>query len=101
MGFFGSPTLFRGDDMATAERMFDKDSFTDEITNAADARQCVDYLASNEHNFRKQLRAEGLGYDEVEAAVAEVWGNLAKSCQRVGYADNWVIHKVKQFGIKK
>lgn len=82
------------------ERMFDKDSFVREIKTPQDAEQCVDYLAHNERGFRRELMAEGLSHEEEEAAVKEVWANLAKSCQRVGYADSWIVDKVKQFGIK-
>lgn len=82
------------------ERMFDKDSFTEEIQNAADAQACVDYLSRNERNFRKELMAEGLSHEQEEQAVKEVWTNLIKSCRRVGFRDEWVDEKARKYGVK-
>lgn len=79
------------------DAMFDRESFKDEITSPADAKQCVEYLSSNERNFRKELMAEGLSHEQEEEAVKAVWMNLLKSCQRVGYADAHTTMKAKQF----
>jgi translation elongation factor EF-1alpha len=70
------------------EPMFDKDSFTDEITGASEANSAVVYLSHNERNFRKGLIDEGLTYDQIEAEVATVWGNLLKACKRVGFSNH-------------
>jgi len=80
--------------------MFDKDSFLDEVDSPQQARACVDYLALNEHQFRRELANEGLSYDEIEREVRQVWTNLIKSCQRVGYSDSLVRGKAEQYGIK-
>lgn len=83
------------------DRLFDKDSFQEEITNPSEAKACVDYLATNEHQFRQDLANEGLDYDQREAEMKTVWTNLVKSCQRVGYSDRLVEAKAKQYGVKK
>jgi len=82
-----------------AERMFDQDSFLEEIQTPADARACVDYLAHNEHQFLEELRNEGLSYEERQEALRQVWTNLIKSAQRVGYFDHLLENKAKQFGV--
>ena len=82
-----------------ADRMFDKDSFLDEVDSPAQARACVDYLALNEHKFRTELENEGLSYDEIENELKQVWTNLIHSCQRVGYSDSLVEGKAKKYGI--
>jgi hypothetical protein len=83
-----------------AERMFDKDSFLDEVDSPGQAEQCVEYLALNEHKFRQELQDEGLSYDEVENELKTVWTNLIKSCQKVGYSDSLIEGKAKRYGIK-
>lgn len=82
-----------------ADRMFDKDSFHEEVDSPGQARACVEYLALNEHQFRTELSNEGLDYDQVEAEVKQVWSNLIQSCKRVGYSDSLVEGKAKRFGI--
>lgn len=77
--------------------MFDKDSFTDEITDAAEAKASVAYLAHNETKFRSELNEEGLSHDEQEAAVKEVWANLVATCRRVKYTDSTIAFKIRQF----
>lgn len=79
------------------EPMFDRDSFGAEINTPAEAKQCVEYLSSNERNFRKELMDEGLSHEQENEAVKTVWLNLLKSCQRVGYADTMTTMKAKQF----
>lgn len=81
------------------DRMFDRESFLDEIKNKADARSCVRYLAHNELNFRKELASEGLSYDEIEDEVKAVWKNLLDSCKRVGYSDYITEAKRKQYNL--
>jgi hypothetical protein len=81
-----------------AERMFDKDSFHDEVDSKEQARECVEYLALNEHTFRMELNSEGLDYDQVEAEVKQVWTNLINACKKVGYSDSLLEGKVKRFG---
>lgn len=80
------------------ERMFDKDSFQDEIVSPAEAQACVSYLARNETKFRKELSTEGLSYEAIEEEVRQVWLNLLKSCNRVGYRDATVEVKSAQYG---
>lgn len=80
-----------------AERMFDEHSFKDEITSKAEAKASVLYLAGNETNFRRELQAEDLSYEDVEKEVATVWGNLLQSCQRVGFSNDITAHKENQF----
>jgi hypothetical protein len=82
------------------EKMFDQESFTDEITNTSEAKSAVAYLAHNEGKFRRELNQEGLAYEEVEEIVRQVWTNLLKSCQRVSYSDSTVIRKSKEFNFK-
>ncbi len=82
------------------EPMFDQDSFLDEIQTKFDARNSVDYLALNEHQFMEELRSAGKSYDEREKALAQVWTNLVNSCKRVGYTDSLVESKAKRFSIK-
>lgn len=81
------------------ERMFDRDSFLDEITNKAEAKSCVQYLAHNESQFRRELASEGLSYDEINDEVKAVWKNLLDSCKRVGYSDYITEAKRKQFNL--
>lgn len=82
------------------EPMFDKDSFTDDITNAKEAESAVDYLSRNERNFRKELMAEGLMHEQEDAEVEKVWTNLLKSCKRVGFSDAATEAKSTQYGLK-
>jgi hypothetical protein len=80
------------------EPMFDKDSFTDEITDAKEANSAVLYLSHNERNFQEELINEGLTYDQIEAEIATVWGNLLKSCKRVGFSDHATEARAKLYG---
>lgn len=82
------------------EPMFDKDSFGEEITSAAEAQSCVTYLAHNERNLRKELMAEGLSHEQEDEEVKTIWTNLLKSCKRVGFSDHITEAKAEQFGIK-
>lgn len=77
--------------------MFDEDSFQDEIETPADARSCTHYLALNEPIFIRELQNEGKSADEVQAELARVWGNLAQSAKRVGYASAILTAKAKQY----
>lgn len=79
-------------------RMFDEDSFTDEIQTVDDAQECVSYLSSNERNFRRALIDEGISHEEEEESVAKVWRNLIGACERVGFSDIMVTGKKAQFG---
>jgi hypothetical protein len=79
------------------EPMFDKDSFQEEITTKAEAQSAVAYLSHNERNFRKGLMDEGLTHEQEDAEVALVWGNLLKSCKRVGFSDGVTQAKAEQF----
>lgn len=81
-----------------AERMFDGHSFTDEITDASEAQQAVEYLAKNETNFRSSLSAEGVDYEQIQSIVRHVWVNLLKSCHRVGFRNHVTDHKAAQYG---
>lgn len=82
------------------ERMFDKDSFHDEVDTTGQAEGCVEYLARNEHKFRQELHDEGLSYDEIEAELKTVWTNLLNACKKVGYSDSIVVGKAQRFGVK-
>ena len=83
------------------ERMFDKDSFLDEITSEAEAKSAYDYFTSNLHNFRSELASEGLNHEEVEKEVRQCWENLIKSSQRVGFANGHIVRMAKLYKIKK
>jgi hypothetical protein len=79
--------------------MFDKDSFTDEITNSSEAKAAVAYLSSNEGKFRRELYEKGTDYDTLESIVRQAWQNLLESCKRVNYSDNTVLRKTTQLGL--
>lgn len=80
------------------ERMFDTDSFKDEVVDKATAKACVEYLAKNEIGFRKELYDEGLSYEDINEEVKKVWQNLLKACAKVGYSDYITKAKQQQYG---
>jgi hypothetical protein len=93
------PRSLKGGGRQVADRMFDTDSFLDEIQTPEEAKACVDFLTANERIFRRQLMDEGLSHEQEEQEVKAVWTNLIKSCRRVGYKDPWVDEKAKRYGV--
>lgn len=81
------------------ERMFDNHSFTDEITNASEAKSCYKYFAHNVSKFRQELAEEGLSYDEIEKEVRQCWINLLNSCHRVGFMNGHLERIAKHYGV--
>ena len=69
------------------ERMFDKDSFKDEITSASEAEAAYRYFANNLTAFRAELAQENLSYEDTQKEIGACWANLLKACKRVGYSN--------------
>lgn len=82
------------------ERMFDEESFGEEITNSDEAEACVNYFSHNESKFRYELECEGMEYDGIQLFVKQIWINLLESCKRVGYSDYSVEFKKRQYRYK-
>ena len=80
------------------ERMFDKDSFLEEITKPSEAQSCYRYFAGNLPKFERELQDEGLGYEEVQSEIRQCWMNLLKSCQRVGWTNAHLNEMARKFG---
>jgi hypothetical protein len=81
------------------EQLFDKDSFTDEITNASEAQAAYSYFTHNLSNFRSQLSSEGRSYSDYEKEVRQCWENLLKSSQRVGFMNGHLERMAKKYNI--
>lgn len=85
------------------EHMFDKDSFTDEITSSSEAQAAYSYFAHNLTTFKAQLASEGLSYEQVGERVRQCWANLIQSSQRVGFLNGHLqrMAKLYKVGINK
>lgn len=66
---------------------FSENSFLDEITNPAQAQQCLAYLSQNMQEFKRELSEQGYSYTESQDLIKKVWMNLVASAKRVGYKD--------------
>lgn len=84
--------------MVNEERMFDVDSFQEEITKPSEALSCYNYFASNLPKFRQELSEEGLSSAEAEGIVKQCWLNLAESSARVGWSNRHLVEIAKRYG---
>jgi len=70
------------------EKLFDKDSFIDEIKSSSEADSAYKYFAHNLTAYRQELTDEGLSYEDIEKEVRQCWQNLLDSSKRVGYTNS-------------
>lgn len=80
------------------EHMFGKESFTDEITNAAEAKSAYHYFTHNLTTFQHELASEGKSYEEMQEILRQCWLNLIKSSQRVGFTNDHLERVAKNYG---
>lgn len=83
--------------LENSERMFDVDSFQEEITKPSEALACYNYFVNNLPKFRQELSEEGLTYNESERIIGKCWLNLASAGERVGWTNKHIINMVKKY----
>jgi L-rhamnose isomerase len=80
------------------EHMFDKDSFTSEITTAAEAQSAYNYYTHNLTTFQHELASEGKSYEQMQETLRQCWLNLVKSSHRVGFTNDHLERIAKNYG---